>query len=188
LTIKREGGRAGGREKLERGEREGEREGGRGWGRVGERKRDAEGGRVSGRGRKREAEGGREEKGDRERARGEGGGVRWFVIFIICHYDSLPAPPSLPLSLNLWLPLISPCPPKRSVEGGREVINRLTAEPILPLLNRVPIAMMAIPYTGLFIAASCNSQSSHGDTVHPVQYRTLSVRSSYKCKTTGTEL
>jgi hypothetical protein len=43
---------------------------------VGERKRDAEGGRVSGRGRKREAEGGREEKGDRERARGEGGGVR----------------------------------------------------------------------------------------------------------------
>ena len=40
---------------------------------------------------------------------------------------------------------------------------------------------MAIPYTGLFIDASCNSRSSHG----------LYTRSSTKqlqCKTTGTEL
>ena len=46
-------------------------------------------------------------------------------------------------------------------------------------------ATMTTPFTGLFIDASCNSRSSHGvcvsRSVHP-------VRSSYKCKTTGTEL
>jgi hypothetical protein len=33
---------------------------------------------------------------------------------------------------------------------------------------------MAIHYTGSFIAASCNSRSSHGQ-VHPVQYVTVTV-------------
>jgi hypothetical protein len=33
---------------------------------------------------------------------------------------------------------------------------------------------MAIPYTGLFIAASCNSRSSHGQ-VHTVQYRIITT-------------
>jgi hypothetical protein len=40
------------------------------------------------------------------------------------------------------------------------------------------LATMTTPFTGLFIDASCNSRSSHGQ-VHTVQYRTI---------TTGIEL
>jgi hypothetical protein len=47
-------------------------------------------------------------------------------------------------------------------------------------------AIMAVPYTGLFIAASCNSRSSHGQYTRPstehLQYGAVTL------KTTGTGL
>jgi hypothetical protein len=49
-----------------------------------------------------------------------------------------------------------------------------------PCASNIP-AIMAIPYTGLFIAASCNSRFSHGRYTR--SYGTVS-----KYRTTGTEL
>jgi hypothetical protein len=46
-------------------------------------------------------------------------------------------------------------------------------------------SIIAIPYTGLFIATYCNSRLSHGQYTRS---STLTVRISYKCKTTGKEL
>jgi hypothetical protein len=50
---------------------------------------------------------------------------------------------------------------------------------------------MAIPYTGLFFVASCNSRSSHGQytrssTEHFQHGAVMMIL--LKCKTTGTEL